>query len=164
MKQEPVKTECERRFLVHLADLPAAMPTPFRIEQCYLPDTGDWQVRARMTLRDGRRRHFVTMKRKISHGIAHEIEQDATEDTWLQFRLAAGKVLIKSRTELALSCGAMLELDRYEADLLNGMAIAEVELPCIDHPVTLPGWVGREVTGVSEYSNRSLFRRLEPVS
>ena len=37
-----------------------------------------------------------------------------------------------------------------------GLVIAEVELPSTDHSVSLPAWVGREITGEARYANAVL--------
>lgn len=41
-------------------------------------------------------------------------------------------------------------IDLYTG-LLAGIVIAEVELPSLDTPLPLPGWIGREVTGLQEF-------------
>jgi CYTH domain-containing protein len=38
------------------------------------------------------------------------------------------------------------EVDIYDSPL-QGVILAEVELPTADHPVTIPDWIGAEVTG-----------------
>ncbi|MCA0997073.1 CYTH domain-containing protein [Alloyangia pacifica] len=42
--------------------------------------------------------------------------------------------------------------------LLAGIIVAEVELPQVDTPLTLPTWVGREVTGLQEYRKINMVR------
>lgn len=44
-------------------------------------------------------------------------------------------------------------LDDDTADFEKFPMIAEIELESIDQKVKLPGWIGREVTGIKEYSN-----------
>jgi adenylate cyclase len=50
---------------------------------------------------------------------------------------------------------------------LAGLVVAEVELEDVDAAVELPPWVGREVTGLPEYTNAALSRPgavLPPIS
>lgn len=155
--------ECERRFLVPLAACAGEIENlnSRKIEQCYLPGTGNWQVRARKTVAGNSVQHFLTMKQDVSFGTVHEIEQEATAETWEQIKLAAGAVLAKTRTELPLPCGHVLEIDEYQdASLLPGYAVAEVEVASLHSKVDLPSWIGEEITGNKTFSNRTLFNRV----
>lgn len=157
-----VSKEIERRFLVPLEQAERqALGKPFDlIEQCYLQDTGAWQVRSRRVLRNGEENYLLTMKRRIGHGEVHEIELPGTRETHEQIK-GSSPGLMKRRTKHPLACGNVLELDIYD-DLLivPGHAVAEVELPAIDASVDLPGWLGREITGESGTSNHALFLAL----
>lgn len=163
MKDTVMTVECERRFLVSLAAYPSEISNlPSRqIEQCYLPETGKWQVRARKIVAGDIVRHYLTMKQDLSLGTVHEIEQEATAETWEQIKFAAGAVLAKTRSKMPLSCGHVLEIDRYQdATLLPGFAVAEVEMANLDSRVELPHWLGEEITGNKAFSNRTLFNRI----
>jgi adenylate cyclase len=48
-------------------------------------------------------------------------------------------------------------VDVYEG-LLDGVVLTEVELPDENADLALPGWVGAEITGCSEYKKVSLLR------
>ena len=157
--ETPISKEIERRFLVPLEEAEKqAAGRPFaRIEQCYLRDTGSWQVRSRRILRDGEESYLLTMKRGIGHGEDHEIELPGTRETHEQIK-ASSSVIVKRRTRHPLPCGNVLELDIYDDLLiLPGHAVAEVELPAIDARADLPDWLGREVTGEAGTSNHALF-------
>ena len=157
--ETPISKEIERRFLVPLEQAEKqASGKPFDlIEQCYLQDTGSWQVRSRRILRDGEESYLLTMKRGIGHGEDHEIELPGTRETHEQIK-GSSAVIAKRRTRHPLPCGNVLELDIYDDLLiLPGHAVAEVELPAIDARVDLPEWLGREITGEGGTSNHALF-------
>jgi len=158
-ERTPISKEIERRFLVPLeeAEKQASGRTTRHIEQCYLQDTGAWQVRSRKILENGEESYVLTMKRGMGHGESHEIELPGDAETHDQIRASAGAIA-KRRTLHTLSCGNVLELDIYEdLDILPGHAVAEVELPSIDAEVDLPEWLGREITGEKGTSNHALF-------
>lgn len=56
-----------------------------------------------------------------------------------------GRVLSKTR-HLVPWDGLIWEIDLYDAPL-QGIALAEVEVPVADYPLTLPDWIGAEVAG-----------------
>lgn len=56
-----------------------------------------------------------------------------------------GRILSKTR-HLVPWEGLIWEIDIYDSPL-NGVHLAEVEVPFADYPLNLPDWVGREVTG-----------------
>ena len=51
----------------------------------------------------------------------------------------------------------------WEVDVFSGanagLTVAEIELQDADEPLTLPPWVGREVTGDARYYNSALSTR-----
>ena len=54
------------------------------------------------------------------------------------------------------------EVDEFQGDL-EGLMLAEVELPDEAHPVELPNWLGVEITGNRSWSNAQLARSGRPV-
>ena len=158
-----ITREIERRFLVPIdVARKYAMLAPAKlIEQTYLPGTGDWQIRSRRIESLESESFLLTMKRHVSHGECDEIELGGSESAHRDFIIASGTALAKERTCHDLACGSTLELDIYrDAWLVPGHAIAEIELPSLDNPVSLPVWIGREVTGERELSNHQLFLKL----
>lgn len=157
-----ISTEIERRFLVPIEQaMRHTSKAAAYIEQCYLTDSGDWQVRSRMKLSDGKKSYFLTMKKAISHGKCIEIEQPGSCHTHAQIHLSSGALLKKTRSIHALSRGHFLELDIFDdKTLIPGFAIAEVEVASLEEDVALPSWLGREITGEKSYSNRSLYDQL----
>jgi adenylate cyclase len=57
--------------------------------------------------------------------------------------------------------GLVWEVDEFGGPLA-GLVLAEVELELPDQAVSLPGWIGREVTGDARYQNAVLARTLAP--
>ena len=53
-------------------------------------------------------------------------------------------------------CGLTWEVDEFDGDNA-GLIVAEVELDDEDQAITLPDWVGKEVTGERRYYNASLI-------
>ena len=57
------------------------------------------------------------------------------------------------------SDGNLWEVDEFE-DNLAGLIIAEIELDNISQSITIPEWVGIELTGLKNWSNASLSKTL----
>jgi adenylate cyclase len=66
-----------------------------------------------------------------------------------------GKVLEKTR-HFAPFKGFSWIVDVYSG-ILNGVVLAEVELPSVDAVFDLPPWVGREITGEEQYRNETML-------
>ena len=74
-----------------------------------------------------------------------------------------GRVLSKSR-HLVPQGNLTWEIDEYDAPL-NGIVLAEIELPEEDHSVHLPNWIGDEVTGDPKWSKvRMIEKRFQSFS
>jgi adenylate cyclase len=71
------------------------------------------------------------------------------------FAHCAGRILEKTRHYVPGESG-LWEVDVYH-DLLDGVVIAEIELPDEDAPVHLPDWVGEEITGDPRYSKVNML-------
>ena len=53
--------------------------------------------------------------------------------------------------------GLVWEIDVYDG-IMNGIVVAEVELPSPDFVLTLPEWIGEEVTGKDEYRKLNMLK------
>jgi adenylate cyclase len=69
----------------------------------------------------------------------------------------AGHPIEKTRYEIEYS-GLTWEVDEFHGANI-GLVVAEVELESESQPVTLPPWVGREVSGDPRYLNTNLSQR-----
>lgn len=72
-------------------------------------------------------------------------------------RLREGALIEKTRTRVRHG-GLVWEVDEFLGDN-RGLVVAEVELDRADRRVSLPPWVGEEVTGDPRYLNAALVRR-----
>lgn len=143
--------EIERRFLVASDAWRDAALGRKRLIQGYLAREDGVSVRLRLTGSAAR----LTIKGP--GGLSRpEFEYDIPRDEAQQMieQLCAGRSLAKTR-HIVPHGGLRWEVDVFEG-VLAGLVIAEVELPATDHPVALPPWVGREITGDHRYANAVL--------
>jgi CYTH domain-containing protein len=146
--------ERERKFLV--ASLPSDLDQhrSSRIMQGYLVIGADGSE-ARVRRRD--ERTVLTIKQ----GSGLERREEEIEIAPGQFEqlwpLTEGRRIEKTRYEIPLSEGLVLELDVY-VGVLAGLLIAEVEFPTrgAAERFAAPAWLGREVTDDDAYKNRRL--------
>jgi adenylate cyclase len=71
--------------------------------------------------------------------------------------LCKGRTVKKTRNNVPLN-GHIWEIDVFESENA-GLIIAEVELQSESENLTIPAWIGTEITGKPEYSNAALARR-----
>ena len=137
--------EIERRFLVKKLPFLDQM-RPINITQGYMMNEPDVVVRVRTTDTSG----FVTIKGPKQNGSGDEEEFP---------------VSLKYASTMISHCPHIIkkqryEIDRWELDVfsekLQGLLIVEIELNSIDEPITIPDWVGDEITEDKRYSNNKL--------
>ena len=149
--------EIERKFLVR--DDSWRVPgsgTLYR--QGYLSTVPERSVRVRL-IRD---RGYLTVK-GASSGAAraeYEYEIPGEEAREMLDNLCERPLIEKTRYRVE-SPGLTWEIDEFQG-CNAGLVIAEVELEEADQAVSLPDWVGKEVTGDRRYYNASLIA--EPYS
>jgi adenylate cyclase len=149
--------EIERRYLVQGDAWRAGVTATRRLRQGYLAREDGVSVRVRL----GGATAKLTIKGPAGL-VRPEFEYaiplaDAEE---MLAALCAGRSLVKTRHEVPLD-GLVWEVDVFEGPLA-GLVIAEVELPAPDHPVHLPAWLGREITGDPRYANAALASAAAP--
>ncbi|WP_315765813.1 MULTISPECIES: CYTH domain-containing protein [unclassified Bradyrhizobium] len=71
------------------------------------------------------------------------------------FAHCGGRILEKTRYYVPGQSG-IWQVDVYQ-DVLDGVVIAEIELPSESATVDLPDWVGEEITGNPRYSKSNLL-------
>ena len=147
-----VGTEIERKFLLDGLPPQLAFARRTAILQGYLALDGETEVRVRRTPRGD----TLTIK----HGggevrVEEELELDARRADAL-WELTEGRRLQKTRRMMLVE-GLEVSVDEYFGEL-EGLVVAEVEFDDEDaaREFMPPAWFGREVTGESEYANRSL--------
>jgi len=144
--------EIERKYLVKGEDwrVPGT-GIPYR--QGYLCTVPERTVRVRL-IRD---RGYLTIK-GLSVGATraeYEYEIPAGEASEMLDNLCERPLIEKTRYRLEYH-GLTWEVDEFDGDNA-GLIIAEVELDDEDLAITLPDWVGKEVTGDRRYYNASLI-------
>jgi adenylate cyclase len=151
-ESEPMAKEIERKFLVSGQRWRTFADEGVAIRQAYIVAQEDRSLRVRI-YGDGKAR----MTLKIGHAVLvrdeyeYDIDRDEAED---MLRHAIGNVIEKVRYKVPYE-GHVWEIDVY-GGAHKGLVIAEVELASINEEPELPNWVGREVTGESQYSNQSM--------
>ena len=145
--------EIERKFLVK-NELWRDKGRRELIRQGYLAVTPDVAVRVRRVEARG----FITVKGAGADGVRPEYEYPipAGEADELLAMFCAGSTLSKYRHHIEVD-GHVWTVDEFDAPL-KGLVMAEIELTRRDADVTLPCWVGKEVTDDRRYLNSSLVK------
>jgi CYTH domain-containing protein len=147
--------EIERKFLVKDRSIVASMAGT-SMRQGYLSVDPERTVRVRIA----GVRAFVTIKGAPSDSGASRSEYEyaipVPEADELLDRLALRPLIEKTRYRVTVG-GLVWEVDVFGGDN-DGLVVAEVELPSEAAALTLPDWIGDEVTGDPRYYNASLVR------
>jgi adenylate cyclase len=146
--------EIERKFLV--SSMPEDRGPGTDIVQGYLPlASDDTELRVR---RKGDAT-VLTVKRGSGLDRGEDEVAISTEAFDALWPLTEGRRIEKTRYEIP-HAGATIELDEFGGEL-EGLLLAEVEFDAMDASERFepPGWVGREVTGDTNYGNRSLAEK-----
>ena len=150
--------EIERKLVVRDSSWRAAVTEATRIRQAYLRTDGEATVRVRV--RDGRPA-TLTVKSQAAGLTRLEFEYEIpVSDAEAMLPLRQGEIIEKVRHMVPVA-GLAWEVDVF-AGALAGLVIAEVELTSPTQAVTLPPWVGEEVTGQLAYYNSALARGVVP--
>lgn len=156
--------EIERKFLVSVSDwqnLPSA--SVMRLRQGYLsvggPDAAtppETRVRISESLTEAASHAiaYLTIKgqgTRTRQEIEFEIPVSQAEEI---LGMCAGRTLLKDRYTLPIS-GRTWEVDVY-CGPLEGLVVAEVELPSENAHLDLPSWVGQELSDDKSFKNAHL--------
>lgn len=79
-----------------------------------------------------------------------------TDDAQAMLNTECGRSILAKTRHYVPHAGTTWEVDEYEAPLA-GVILAEVELTAADQEVSLPAWVGREVTEDPAFRKTRLF-------
>jgi len=143
--------EIERKFLVKGDDWRhTASGAHFR--QGYLSTEHERSVRVRVIADIG----YLTVKGATVGAARPEFEYVIPVDDAhaMLDRLCLRPLIEKTRYTLEYQ-GLVWEIDEFEGEN-TGLVVAEVELESEDQPISLPGWIGEEVTGDPRYYNANL--------
>ena len=146
--------EIERKFLVK-DDSWRGQDTGKRYRQGYLSTVKERTVR----VRTAGEKAFLTIKGITVGASRPEYEYaipvgDANE---MLDRLCEQPLIEKTRYRISHT-GLVWEVDEFEGEN-RGLITAEVELKDEHQSVTLPGWIGEEVTGDPRYFNANLVAK-----
>lgn len=146
--------EIERKYLV-IDDSYRAMATgSCEMSQAYLSADPDATVRVRISGDQA----WLTVKSRNCGATRGEWEyaipvQDARD----MIAACCSGIISKTRWYVDAGGGLKWEVDAFHGHL-EGLVVAEIELPSEDTPFGLPPFVGEEVTGDARYYNSSLCR------
>lgn len=146
--------EIERKFLVHAERLPP-LAQGQSLRQGYISTDPERVVRVRLA----GTRAFITVKGKTVGATRLEFEYAIAVGDAEQMleHLCDGAKIDKVRHRIAHQ-DHVWEVDVFGGDN-QGLIIAEVELMSEDEAVTLPDWIGEEVTSDARYYNSNLLHR-----
>ena len=144
--------EIERKFLVKDKSFISFEFAKHEIHQYYLSIDGSNTVR----VRDKNGQYTYTTKNDIGiKGGMEEIEKTISQDEFEFHKSRAISYIHKHRYMIkAKEQGLIWEIDVYD----DGLIVAEIELPDINKEITIPDFIGKEVTGDRSYSNASLSK------
>ena len=146
--------EIERKFLVK-GDFKSEVFKSTRITQGYLSSVPERTVRVRVKGDKG----FITIK-----GIGNETgasryeweKEIPLEDVQELLKICEPGVIDKTRY-LVKNGEYTFEVDEFYGDI-DGLTVAEIELPSEDAAFNKPAWLGEEVTGDVRYYNSMLMK------
>ena len=147
--------EIERKFLVRNDSWRNFAIRHSKIRQAYLDTNANVSIRVRVKDNDSA---TLTVKTRLLKLRRREFEYAipiAEAEELIQLR--RGHIVEKVRH--IVPCGGLTwEVDVFSGENL-GLVMAEIELPDENHQVTLPVWIGSEVTGQAQYYNGTLALR-----
>ena len=146
--------EIERKFLLKSeAWREGAVPTPIRQGYIFANDAKSVRVR---TLGD---LGFITVKSRRANSGTNEFEYEIPlEDARELLEVACEQPIIEKTRYARTDAGHDWSIDVFKG-ANSGLVLAEVELGAADESVTLPDWVGEEVTGDPRYLNANLYKQ-----
>ena len=147
--------EIERKFKVNVTLMGfIGEIIPKKIVQGYIYSTPSLSTRVRR-MDD---KAYLTIKGGLDLLSRDEFEYEIpVVDANEMLALFCKKILKKKRYVLVQD-ELCWEIDVFEGKL-EGLILAEIELPAVDTPFSLPDWIGEEVTEDPQYLNANLLER-----
>lgn len=121
------------------------------IKQGFLSREPERTVRVR--IRDGK--GYLTVKGKGTEMAHPEFEYEVPVEDALNMLAMCEPPVIEKTRYIVMHEGNRWEVDEFHAGL-EGLRIAELEVPSQDYRFALPAFVGQEVTGDPRYYNSQL--------
>ncbi|MDA8979777.1 CYTH domain-containing protein [Chitinophagales bacterium] len=146
-----MKVEIERKFLVKNQDWKKLIVEKHSIQQGYLNTDKSCNVRVRIM----NNLAFITIKGKRIHTARPEFEYEIPlNDAESILKLSKTSIIKKTRYTVNHK-GQIWEIDQFEGDN-QGLVIAEIELKQKDEAISLPNWIGIEISNDERFYNLSL--------
>jgi len=146
--------EIERKFLLKRFPKLDKINSVYQIQQWYHHD--GYRYRHQVEIPSGDVVIYKTKKTNISKGVNMEEETTLTLDELNAIDLSNSLSIKKIRTVVKYK-GLKFEIDKYEG--IN-IVILEVELDDLEQKINIPKYIEKEilyeVTGIKEFSNKSL--------
>ena len=142
-KNTRVAVEIERKFLTASEAWRREVVRKLQIVDGLLMDAEGRKLRVRLC--DGHATLTFKGRRDGLQREEVELPLDVAQAQLLLDHHCEGRILSKTR-HLVPAGSLVWEVDEYDAPL-EGVVLAEIELPRADYPVTLPDWIGEEVSG-----------------
>ncbi|WP_107039601.1 CYTH domain-containing protein [Brumimicrobium mesophilum] len=145
--------EIERKFLVDKLKWEKAKPeNGLKVIQGYILKSVEKTVRVRTKGNQG----FITIKGKTKGISRSEFEYTIPyEEAVKMLEEFCGDKIIKTRYELTFG-KFVWEVDEFESPK-TGLILAEIELSNESEHFLCPDWLGKEVSGQSEYYNANMI-------
>lgn len=160
--------EIERKFLIRrpdeaaLARLPGCEYTDITQIYLHVGDNGNERVRKRGG--EGKWTYTHTRKRRISDTRSIEDEREISREEYDALALSADPALrvIQKRRYVLNREGDTFEIDIYP--FWQKQAVMELEMESEDRAINFPPEISiiRELTGLREYGNAALTKRIPP--
>lgn len=114
------------------------------------------RVRTSSWFNSDKQQATLTMKSKDTKITRYEFEYPVPlEDAKFMLAMYCGRKIVRKIRSVIKIGDVKWEVDAYLGNN-DGLFTAEVELQSEDQIIQIPNWVGKEVTGCSEYTNHSL--------
>jgi len=144
-----MNNEIERKFLVKNDDWKNDVIKAFPIHQGYFRTSDNTAIRVRISDNGS----YITIKLpKTADKGCPEFEYDVPyEDAVALIDYCEPHTIRKIRHHVLWD--GLWEIDVFQGRL-SGIVVAEIEIPTVDEHITLPPWVGKEVTDDIKYTNK----------
>lgn len=96
--------------------------------------------------------YYLTIKRKVSNGINKEFETRIDKRVFDELLDECETRIVRKNRKWHTVNGFAFEIDFFK-DSLGGLVIAEIELKDLKQSITLPDFIGQEITDLEGISN-----------
>ena len=146
--------EIERRFLIKNDNWKKFIKKKFLIEQGYLSKSLDnWIIRIRFTGKD----YKIALKKHIESFTNFEFEYSIPRKDGEIIMSNLSNTIKKERFYLEVEKKSWI-IDCFK-EKNYPLEIAEIELSSEDEDLSLPSFISKEITGLTQYSNFSLANK-----